>query len=337
MKKLFLVTASLGFEPGDELPEWYTIFAAGEVEVEGEGKYLVNKAAFDLVKAGIDRRGVDIVFDYEHQTIYGGKAPAAGWARDWRWTEGVGIEAKIDWTEEARVYLAKGEYRYYSPVFYVREADNLLVAVHSVALTNAPKTNHLQPLLAKLGAELEEELEESMTLLQMLVAALKMPENSTDDQVVAKIQELNEAADQEPKEVITKAVIEALGIDSNDESTVVASIHALNQTEKTMVPKADFDALKERIDLQDAEALVTKAMGAGKITPDQKEWADEYALRDPSGFETFVTKAPVVIHLDKLPEKDDTPATSLDDAELLKVAKLMDVTVADLKEYGGLE
>ena len=327
-----LIVAALGIKPGEDLPEWYTIFPAGEHEVEGQGRYLVTKAAWDLVRAGIERRGIDLVFDYEHQTLNGVKAPAAGWCTDWRWTDGVGIEAKIKWTDEAAEYLKKGEYRYYSPVFHVRQSDRLLFAVHSVALTNAPRTNHLQPLLAKLGAGLKEE---EMDLLKMLIAALKMPENSTAEEVLAAVKALGNQ-EQKEKEVVAKAVIEALGIKETDVSTVVASIHALRQGEKNSVSRAEFDALQKKLTERDATEVVAAALKAGKITPDQKDWAAKYADTDPTGFATFVAKAPVVVPVTDLP-KGDSAKIGITDETVLNVAKMMGVGTDDLKTFGGLQ
>ncbi|MBN4058747.1 hypothetical protein JYT18_00795, partial [Desulfocapsa sp. AH-315-J15] len=147
--KILTIIAALGLEAGkDSLPEWICLFPEGSVEVEGFGTYLVDRISWELVITRLDRRGVDIVFDYEHQTLEDVKAPAAGWCREWRYTDGIGIEARIDWTEEASGYLTKGEYRYFSPVFNVRKSDDRLLSIHSVALTNAPRTNNIKPLLA---------------------------------------------------------------------------------------------------------------------------------------------------------------------------------------------
>jgi phage I-like protein len=65
-----------------------------------------------------------------------------------------------------------------------------------------------------------------------------------------------------------------------------------------MVSKADFDALQKKLVEKDANEAVEKAMIAGKITPAQKEWAEQYAKNDLNGFNIFVSKAPVVIPVD---------------------------------------
>lgn len=329
MKKLYFV-ADLGIAADTQtLPEWYLVFQDGWGEVEGDGKYLVDAKAWDLVRTWIERRGNEIVFDYEHQTLKGVKAPAAGWCKDWRYTPGVGIEAKIAWTEEAAAYLAKHEYRFFSPVFYVRGGDKRLAGVHSVALTNTPKTNNLKPLLAKLGEQHEQE---DKIMLKKLLAKLGLGEDATEEQALDAIDALNG----KEKEVMPAEVVAALDLKETDGvSVVVASINALKQAPKVMVSKADFDALEAKIAKRDADDAVAAAMTAGKITPDQKDWATDYAARDLAGFQIFVAKAPVVIPTGKLPAGGQGQQDQARDQLTLQVAKMLGVDDEDMKKYGS--
>lgn len=316
--------------PEKSAPEWMLLFAAGWGEVEKSGRFLVDEEAFGLISTEMARRGNDLVVDYEHATITGQEAPAAGWVRELKWDPGQGVLARIDWTEKAAGYLAAGEYKYHSPVFFVRKSDQRVVSVHSVALTNAPKTNNLKAITAKMGLDGEEESEMD---LKVLTQKLGLPETADEAAVLAAIDALRQG----PKEVIAKAVLTALEMESGDESAVVASIHALKQQPRGMVSKAEFDALKAEMSRRDAEEVVAKAMADGKITPDQKEWAMAYAASDKPGFETFVAKAPVVIPVDSLPGGARKAEKAVHDEAVLKVAKLMGVSEADIKQYGGLE
>jgi phage I-like protein len=337
MKKAYTLTASLGTDnlAPEQLPEWYLIFAAGWQQLEGEGeagKFLVDEEGYLRMQARINRRGVDVVFDYEHQATKDVQAPASGWAKDWRWTL-RGIEAKVDWTETARQYLAKKEYRYISPVFYVSTEDKRIFAIHSVSLTNNPKTNNIQPLLAKLGAQLEQENE----MLKKLIAKLSLQSDATEDQVLLAIDELLAGKNTDKKaakEVISGAVVTALGLESNSESEVIASIHALKQGAKMMVSKEDFDALQAKIAKRDAFDAVKAAMTAGKITPDQKDWAATYAAADLAGFNLFVAKAPVVVPVSKLETKDTTTDDKELNATTLKIAGMMGIESDDIKKFG---
>jgi len=331
------VIAKINATDQTKAPEWVLLFAAGWGELsEKDGRFFVDRQAFELVRAGIEKRGNEIVWDYEHQTLTQAKAPAAGWIKELRWTDGVGIEARVEWTEEAAEYIAKKEYRYFSPVFMVNKKDKRVSGLHSVALTNSPKTNNLTPLLAKLGAEHQPTPEDDMEFLKQLIAKLGLADDATEDQVLAVVDGLNEKSKTvAAKEVIPPDVITALGLkDSDDASVVVASIHALKQTEKGMVAKADFDALKATLATRDANEAVAGALKAGKITPDQKDWATEYAKRDLTGFNTFVAKAPVVIPTDKLPDGDRIIAKQQVDSETVKVASMFGNTAEDIKKYG---
>ena len=317
---------------GETAPEWFLLFRAGWNEVEGEGRFLVDKEAFLIVAGHFGRRGNDIVVDYEHQTVDGVKAPAAGWINELRWEDGRGIMARCRWTDAAGGHIAKQEYRYFSPVFFVRKTDNRLVGLHSVALTNAPKTNHLTPILAKLNPHSTEE--KTMDFLKKLIAKLGLSADAGEEDVLAAVAKLNDKPP-EQVEVVAKEVLAALDMDSGEVSTVVASIHALKQAGKGMVSREEFDALQTQLAQGQAEKVVAKALEAGKITPDQRDWAMTYAGTDPDGFDTFVTKAPVVVPLSQLPGKKAEAAGAEADAAVLNVAKMMGVSAEDVKKYGG--
>jgi phage I-like protein len=268
-----------------------------------------------------------MVFDYEHQTLKGVQAPAAGWIKELSWDPTKGIMAKVDWTETGAAYVASREYRYFSPVFYVRDSDSRLVGMHSVALTNDPRHNHLDPILSKL-----QPMEGSMDFLKKLAAALGLSETATEEDVLAAVAKLQETSASVPE-----AVASALGLEARDASTVVASIHAMRQTVKTAVSREEFEALQTRLQERDVTEVVAKAMADGKVTPDQKEWATEYAKSDLPGFKTFVAKAPVVVPISKLPDGGQFQAATDTDSATMLVAGMMGVTKDDLKTYGGLE
>lgn len=91
--------------------------------------------------AGIIRqfkaRRLDLVIDYEHQTLSDVQAPAAGWIKDLYPGEDA-LMARVEWTKKGREYIANKEYRYLSPVVLVKKADQHAAVFHSAALTNTP-------------------------------------------------------------------------------------------------------------------------------------------------------------------------------------------------------
>jgi len=187
--------------------------------------------------------------------------------------------------------------------------------------------------------------EGKMEFLKKLTAKLGLKAEATEDQVIeamdamlTKNTNLEKQAAEKPKEVVAKEVIEALDLkDTDGVSTVVASIHALKQTGKGTVSREDFDKLQKDLRKRDADGIVAKATAEGKITPDQKDWAAEYAERDLEGFKTFVAKAPVVVPVKDLAKKEIKADDVIADEAVLNVAKMFGNTSEDIKKYGGIQ
>ena len=96
--------------------------------------------------------GLDLVIDYDHQTLRseenGKPAPAAGWITALDYEAGRGLWSTVNWTEDGREAVAKREYRYLSPVFPFDPDTGEVLWLHSVALTNTPNLNQLGEIAA---------------------------------------------------------------------------------------------------------------------------------------------------------------------------------------------
>ena len=119
--------------------------------------FTVTDDSIKKVMDKFDRNKVDMVIDYEHQTLNkatnGQPAPAAGWFKGLEWRDGLGLfMVQIEWTERAREMIASGEYRYLSPVFGFDSQTGAVTYVHSVALTNDPALIGLSDLAAATAA-----------------------------------------------------------------------------------------------------------------------------------------------------------------------------------------
>jgi phage I-like protein/cation transport regulator ChaB len=132
-------------------PEWIRLLPLGEVRLaDGREPFHLDRAAMDAVINAWQGRGNDLVIDYEHQTMDGGEAPAAGWikaldARD------DGLWARAEWTPRATAYIASREYRYFSPVVTVDKKTRRVTELLHAALTNFPAIANLTPLAARYG------------------------------------------------------------------------------------------------------------------------------------------------------------------------------------------
>ncbi|TAK63652.1 MAG: hypothetical protein EPO24_04070 [Bacteroidetes bacterium] len=96
----------------------------------------------------------DLVVDYEHATLKGGEAPAAGWIGNLVVRDNILFATDVRWTPKATKHIEEGEYRYISPVFAFDVADKVSgklvpMAVFNAALTNEPFFDELQPIVSK--------------------------------------------------------------------------------------------------------------------------------------------------------------------------------------------
>lgn len=139
---------SLEADP-DPAPDWLRLLPLGEVSLgDGRAPFSVDREALEAMVKHFQERGLDLVIDYEHQTLSGHKAPAAGWIKDLEARED-GLWAKVEWTDAARSYLGAREYRYFSPVLRLAKDSRRPVALLHAALTNTPAMDRLAPLVAK--------------------------------------------------------------------------------------------------------------------------------------------------------------------------------------------
>ena len=319
-------------------PTWWLLWPKGWVQLEGADPILIDDQAMAEVIANFERRGNDLVIDYEHSSIFAEKAPAAGWIKGLA-AQPDGLWVRSEWTDQALKLIANKEYRYFSPAFDVRIADRRPVQINSVALTNTPQTNQLKPLVSKANTNSREAAKEredeamSKELLTKLGKLLEVEGEPTEESVTKAIQ----AKMTPPEAKVPTEVFGALEL-KEDASTseVVATIRALKQG------AGEYTKLAEQVKTLEAESaertkteLVTKAIKEGKITPAQKEWAEDYARRDPKGFEVYISKAVVVVPVDQRITGDEKPKpeTGLTDTQQ-QINKMTGISKETWEKFG---
>ncbi len=135
-----------------EAPSRILLTPWGVVESKN-GPFTVDDESAALILEAFAQHGTSLPIDYEHQTLGGefaspdGTAPAAGWISKIEIESGVGIFAEVEWTPRARQMLESREYRFLSPVAFLRGDDEKVVAIHSAALTNKPAIVGMPPLV----------------------------------------------------------------------------------------------------------------------------------------------------------------------------------------------
>jgi len=333
-------------------PTEFQVLPSGTVRIEGDKDAFVDDMAMDSIIAEFDRRGNDLVIDYEHQTLTGKEAPAAGWVRAFLKKGTEGLWATVEWTDKAREYIAKREYRYFSPVFWVRLADQRVVVIDSIALTNFPKINHLQPITAKMNSEYKlkndpntGQKEEKMTIGK-LKKICKLADNADEakvveavEAVVAKNTELELAASKQVEVIACKEVMDELklGADAKKE-VVLKSITDLRAAQKP-AQELSLEVTSLRTELSEIKqnSLISMALTEGKTSPDELDkWARDLALKSPDQFKLIVLSRPpgsVIPVGDIAPGPQDKPGAITDGA--LLIAKQFGNTAEDLASFGA--
>lgn len=132
-----------------QAPEWVFIMPAGTSTTVDGLTYLVDESAANSILAAFQRRGQDMVLDYEHQTVSGDIAPAAGWIKELQ-SRPDGIWGRVQWTARGSAFVVNREYRYLSPVVLVENATRRVMGIQSVALTNLPRIANFPALTNKI-------------------------------------------------------------------------------------------------------------------------------------------------------------------------------------------
>ena len=343
----FLTLKSKEVEVGGA-PEVISVLPLGHV-TSAKGEFDVDGESFSAMKAQIAQRGVDLVVDYEHQTLTGEQAPAAGWVKELFLDDGQ-IKARVEWTDRAKAYLENREYRYLSPVITVRKADGKAMGLHSIALTNTPAIEHMEAIVNSLNFEGGQNTMNEF--MKKLAALLGLGEDATEEQVAEALkacveenkslkESAAEAAKQQPAEddkvVANKAVCELLGLKAGAATAdVAAAIMALKGGNIGGVNLVEqVKSLEAKLADRDAEEAVELALKAGKITPAQREWAKGYALKSLDDFRGFVEKAPQVVPMGTVGGSEPLALKNeeLDEATLL-VCKQLGISAEDVKKYG---
>lgn len=283
------------------LPTWILLLPAGRVELVDRPEPLqADPESLATIVRAFRSRGVDLVIDYEHQSLHGRQAPAAGWIKDLE-ARADGLWARVEWTSQAQEYLRNREYRYFSPVLQLDPVTRKPQSLMQVGLTNVPAIKRLPPLVAKWeaaappgekeaaatvpGQSSPEEKMRKGTEVEKLKLIMGLPQEAADQAVWAKVLEIFQkltALLKLPEEATSAQLLDGV-------KTLQGEVERLQGAEK------ELQQLKSRVAAETTTQAVEEAMKAGKIAPAQKSWALEYYRQDPGGFQTFVARAPQLV------------------------------------------
>lgn len=167
-----------------QAPDWIELLPAGPAITGADGRAWTLPDPQTVVTAFAQRHAA-LVVDWEHasehRAPHGLDAPAAGWIDQLEVRAGA-VWGRVTWTEKAAAQIAAREYRYLSPVFSYQKADQRIVQLLSVGLTNQPNL----PLTA-----LNREEDPSMPLPEPLCRALNLVASASEADALAAITALH--------------------------------------------------------------------------------------------------------------------------------------------------
>ncbi len=287
----------LALGEGGELPEWIHVLPLGEWR-HPTGPLVVTARDCADIAANFESSGIELVIDYEHQSVLceknGAAAPAAGWIDQLQCRED-GLWAHVkSWTGRAGEHLRAREYRYLSPVIARRHTDRHTgqpagKRIPSVALTNIPFFGgDLAPVLAR-GAD-------PMNFLALVLGALAMPESTTEEQALAEIKRLKEGEGAvSAKAELGDIVCSELKVNAATAKKRIKDVLAHEgfvPVEKHLEALAKADA---KAGGHDAHQLLARGIEVGKITPSMKDHFLAYATRDYPAACSWLDSQPIVV------------------------------------------
>lgn len=330
------------------------LFPAGQFKARdgrpvepASGHWLLDDETAAQLLAKLSARKTDLVVDYEHQTLaseHNGKpAPAAGWItpQSVEWRPGAGLFAStVDWTDNAKAYIAAREYRYISPVFqYDRKTGAVLNLLH-VALTNFPALDGMDALVASATARFtadEVPPKENVMNREQLIAFLGLSADASDEDISAAMTALKAQGDTLAQEVAalktTKTTLEAAlataaakGAADVPDPTKFVPIQVVEDLKK------DFAALSTKLTTGEVDELVKSGLDDGRLLPAQEKWARDLGAKDVAALKGYLDSATPIAALKGRQTQSAKPPEKVEElsVEALALCKSLGV---DPKDY----
>lgn len=229
-----------------------------------KGNFVVDDTSVDLIIRTFKKRGLDIVIDYEHQSVSDDMAIASGWIKELL-VEDDCLVGLAEWTEQAKEQIKNKQYKYLSPTVFLK--NNRAVRLHSVALTNTPAIDNMYPLFLSDKANGDNKMD-----IKKILEFLELDESATTEDVLNKIAELKN----NNKE------------DEDDDTELSANKDKL----EVLALKQELKQLKEETELKDINFILDTALEEGKMIPAQREGFKKLALADREAFNTVMRHQP---------------------------------------------
>lgn len=223
---------------------------------------------------------------------------AAGWIEDVSLRED-GLYVLVRWTDEAREFIAKDAFRYLSPEFSFDWQDSDTgkrqgPTLWGAALLNSPFLKELPRVAASEQTPPEQSGNEGASMMKALCAALGMPEDSKEEDVLEKCKSLSARLSE-----FEKAKPEAEEAKAGEQ----AAVAKLTETQGALVKLAEQNkALEEKLAklegekrTSDVTAFFDRLIKEGRCTPSIRGVMEKYALTAGLDAVRELEKAPPMV------------------------------------------
>lgn len=283
------------------------------------GEQVIDGAAAERIVERLDQWGRDIVVDYQHQSMGKcAKAPAAGWVKAGTWEVAErGVEADIEWTDEAAALVEAREYRFLSPVF--ERTDGEITGLVNLGLTNNPNIHAMEPLVN----EMEEERMEN-DFMAALREKLGLNEDADEEEMTVAVDAL--VAEKEAggkQDDALRTVAEMLGAAPEDGGEAVV------ERVRQLVQK--FSAIDER----ETEALVNDAVASGRLRPGMRQWALDLARDNREALDRYLENSGAAAPFGGVITKETPGGARRVNPSEERVMRMLGVSEEDYLKYGG--
>ena len=258
--------------------EWKGKVQNGEVM-----QFKIDENATAQMVQNFNALGRDIVIDYEHQTLTGDEAPAAGWIKQLINRGSQGLWAMVEWTDRALNYLRNKEYRFLSPVFALEGLDAITgkkigAVIWNAALTNDPFFSELKPIVSKTDSPginagaifLTQEEHQMKKVIARLLEIYKLVADASEDVVLAKLEEhinSTNAVIVAKGKLVTVLGLKAEATPDEIEAAVVTAKTAGTAVKANMSKIAEAIGLKADASFEEIQAAVVTAKGGSTELP----------------------------------------------------------------------
>lgn len=302
LRGLSLRLAALELVPGvAPAPKWNLLFPANTTMYRSDfpgGEIAFSSEFLTTMVANWERLGrPELPIDYFHrgESANDGlpveEKVAAGWISDMR-ASALGLEVLIGWTERARKHIAADELRYLSPTFSVDAPDKLEGGMQGPTLFGAGLLN--DPFLQQLPrvaasnsppnttAPAATTSKEQHMDKKQICAALGLPEDTPEAEVMEKLKALNAAkASADATAAAAQAQASASATQSAQLADVAQKLELATKSQGEVITKltarvAELEGERKKLEL---EALCEQLITDKKVLPAHRDQVVAFASK----------------------------------------------------------